>query len=231
MAAKIASKDAPMTLGRRQILEQVRIPFHVPPLEMIFSPSILEVLDKQHLRAFVDSLLSKLSHEYPMHDTPSPSFWKLSINGTEEDLENWDPNRLNPDIPILIVSNIGKHLVSITTAPTTRIGSSQALVHEMKSFRLHPGAVFELQGSSHLLLVLRCQTRVKISNRKRGIDETIHTMLVPADYTAAQVSKLVRASCVNGVFEDPKPKDLQADNRSVSELGWKHGTILRLELW
>jgi hypothetical protein len=180
---------------------------------------------------FVDNLLSKLNHEYPTHDTPSPGIWKLMINDVEQDLNKWDPQNLKPDAPILIVPRIEKSLVPITTTPTTQKGNEWAWAYEMRSFRLPADVVFELEGDSHLLLVLRCQTKYRVSNRRTKIIETIHRILVPADYAVAEVLKLVRARTVSGVFEEPSPNDLRNDNRSASELGWKHGTILRLELW
>jgi hypothetical protein len=246
-----ASKDAPMILGRRQVLEQIRIQFHVAPHEMIFSAALTDILDKkvtllqttiplsfitvlitiQQLSVFVDNLLLKLNHEFPIlvHDTPSPCFWKLTINDLEKDLSNWNPHDLNPDTPILVVSNVDKFVGPITT--TARSGTSWAWAHEMRSFGLQADGVFELQGKSHLVLVLRGQTKVQLPNKKRGIDETVHRIFVPADYTVAQVVKLVRASIVGGVFEEPNLNNLRKESRSAREFGWKDGTTLRLELW
>lgn len=47
MALNIASKDPPMTLGRRQALQQVRIPLRVLPHEIVFMPKVGDVLSKQ----------------------------------------------------------------------------------------------------------------------------------------------------------------------------------------
>lgn len=47
MAVNIASKDPPMTLGRRQALQQVCIPLRVLPHETVFMPKVGDVLSKQ----------------------------------------------------------------------------------------------------------------------------------------------------------------------------------------
>ncbi|TAQ84806.1 hypothetical protein B7494_g6866 [Chlorociboria aeruginascens] len=169
----------PMTLGRWQILEQIRILFYVAPHEMIFSVAIIDVLDKQ-------SLL-KLNHKHPIYDTPSPGCWKLTINDLEVDLSKWNPHGLNPATPILVVPNIDKSLGHITT--TTRSGRQVTFT--------------------------ACSTLI----------------LVAANYAVAEIVKLVRATAVSGVFEEPNVDDLRKESRSVSELGWKDGTTLRLELW
>jgi hypothetical protein len=49
MAVNVASKDPPMALGRRLALQQIRIAFRVPPHDIVFSPTIEEVLNKQVL--------------------------------------------------------------------------------------------------------------------------------------------------------------------------------------
>ncbi|KAI9830638.1 MAG: hypothetical protein M1819_005448 [Sarea resinae] len=177
------------------------------------------------------NLLSKLNHEYPILDTPSPGFWKMKKNGIEEDLNEWNPHQLDSDKPLLIISNVEKSLVPIEFIRPTQDGRPWAWAHEMRSFQLPSHVVFELQGDSHMLLVLRCQIKVKLSKKQRKIHETSHSILVPAEYGVAEVLALVRASAVSGVFEEPNPNDLRKDNRSARELGWKHGTTLRLEMW
>jgi len=58
------------------------------------------------------------------------------------------------------------------------------------------------------------------------------SMLVPAE---SKVVDLVEAfkgiGEVTGVFEIPATNDIQTtDTRTVADLGWKHGTELRLEM-
>jgi hypothetical protein len=152
-------------------------------------------------------------------------------NNIEEDLNKWNPHNLKRDMPMIIVSNIETSLEPITTTPSTRNTSSWAWAKETRSFGLPADVAFELQGGSHLLLVLRCQTKVKISNRQKRNEETVHNIWIPANYGISEVMKLVRASSINSVYDESNQNDLQMDKRSARELGWKHGTTLRLELW
>jgi hypothetical protein len=62
------------------------------------------------------------------------------------------------------------------------------------------GDSFLLQGDTRALLVLHCQTRVKISNKKRRVHETYHSVLVPVGDT---VLGLIRNSPINGIYHDP----------------------------
>ncbi len=180
---------------------------------------------------FVDGILSTLSHEFPTINSPRPGSWKLTRNDNEEDLGKWNPYHLDPNTPIFVSSNAENHLAPITSTFASRPASSWTWAPETKAFKLLTRDVFTLDGDSHLQLVLRCQTKAKISKKQRRIDETIHSVLVPADYRVADVLRAMRTSAVNGVFEEPHADDLRLDHRSASELGWKHGTTLRLELW
>jgi hypothetical protein len=47
MARRVASSDPPMTLARRQELQETRIPFRVIPHGMVFTPSLEEIWTKE----------------------------------------------------------------------------------------------------------------------------------------------------------------------------------------
>ena len=47
MAMNVASADPPMTLGRRQELQQICIPLRVLPHEILFTPSVGDILNKE----------------------------------------------------------------------------------------------------------------------------------------------------------------------------------------
>lgn len=99
----------------------------------------------------------------------------------------------------------------------------------MRSIKLPVRNAFLLESNTHVLLVLRCQTKVK-KNKKRTV-ETNHEVLVPMEYTMSEMLLLIRASAINGVYQEPYEDNLRHDPRSVSQFGWTNGTVLRLELW
>lgn len=101
----------------------------------------------------------------------------------------------------------------------------------MMSVRFPDRDAFLLEGYNHVLVVLRCQTKHRISKKKATIEETSHTMFIPVTYTVQDLLRLIQASNVCGVFLEPNKDNLRLSGSSASELGWKHGTVLRLELW
>jgi hypothetical protein len=108
-------------------------------------------------------------------------------------------------------------------------GSSPSL---MKSIQLPSQEIFEIRGT-HLLLVIHYSVRVKVSNKKTILEEKRKSILVPADL---KVVNLVKAFKVVGnvkkVFEIPDSlSNIETkDTRTVTDLGWRHGTELRLEM-
>ncbi|KFZ17967.1 hypothetical protein V502_04339 [Pseudogymnoascus sp. VKM F-4520 (FW-2644)] len=230
MALNVASKDPPMTLGRRQALQQACIPLRVLPHEIVFMPRVGDILNKQQLCVFVDDILTKLAKEFPTINTPKPGAWKLTGINEGEDLNKWNPNNLDFDTP-LFISSSAETYPSITPTAATRQSGSWAWGDGMKSIKLPLRSVFLLEGDTHVLLVLCCQTKVKVAKKKKRTEETNHEVLVPVEYTISEILLLIRAGAVNGVYHEPYEDDLRHDQRSVRQLGWTSGTVLRLELW
>lgn len=101
----------------------------------------------------------------------------------------------------------------------------------MTSVHFSDRDAFVLEGYNHVLVVLRCQTKLKISNKKKRIEETSHTVFILTTYTVQDLLRLIRASNVCSVFVESHEDNLRWSGSSASELGWQHGTVLRLELW
>ncbi|OBU00622.1 hypothetical protein VE01_01261 [Pseudogymnoascus verrucosus] len=104
MASNIASADPPMALGRRQELQQLRIPFRVLPHEILFTPRLGNIMSKQQLCNYVDGLLDELAHQYPTTVSPQPGVWKLVRDNVDVDLDKWDPSSLELDKALFITS-------------------------------------------------------------------------------------------------------------------------------
>jgi hypothetical protein len=184
----------------------------------------------QKLVAFVDGLLLKLSAELPAANSPTPGGWKLTRNGSEEDLSKWKPSTLDTKTPIFIISGVQDHLPLVRTTFAAQ-SETWAWARQTKSFILPLGAAFLLQSDTHILVSLLCQTRVKVFGKKKKIHESRHSVLIPIGYTVSDVLGLIRSSSICGIYQEPHEDNLRLDRRSVGELGWTNGTVLRLELW
>lgn len=177
----------------------------------------------------MDGLLEELAHQYPTTASPQPGVWKLVRDNADLDLDKWDPCSLGVDKALFITSSIisSRAIVASTTAT---LKGSWTWVNGMMSVHFPDSDAFVLEGYSHVLLVLRCQTKLK-SKKKKGIEETSHTVIIPTTYTVQDLLRLIQASKVSGVFEESHEDNLRSSRSSASELGWQHGTVLRLELW
>ena len=156
--------------------------------------------------------------------------WKLVRANADVDLDSWDPSSLELDKPLFIASNMKKSRAIIASTTATRNGS-WTWGDRMMSVRFPDQGAFVLEGYNHVLVILRCQTKSRISNKKKRIDETSHTIFIPMTYMVQDVLSLIQASNVCGVFLEPSEKILLWSGSSAGELGWKHGMSLRLELW
>ena len=183
----------------------------------------------QKLVAFVDGLLLKLSAELPAANSPTPGRWKLTRDGNEEDLSKWKPSTLNTKTPIFIISSVQDHLPLVRTTFAAQ-SKTWAWARQTKSFILPLGATFLLQSDTHILVSLRCQTKVKLSSKKKTTHESRHSVLIPMGYTVQDVLGLIRNSSICGIYQEPQEDNLRLDRRSAGELGWTNGTVLRLEL-
>lgn len=81
--------------------------------------------------------------------------------------------------------------------------------------------------------MVNCRVKVRVSNRKTKIEETSNTILIPADLKVVDLVKAFKViGNVSGIFEIPvSSSNIQTrDARTATDLGWRHGTELRLEM-
>ncbi|PVH86672.1 hypothetical protein DL98DRAFT_510711 [Cadophora sp. DSE1049] len=231
MATNVASKDSPMTLARREELQQHQISFHVPPHEIVFNTNAGELMTEQQLCHFVDNILSKLANEFPSVEGPRPGAWNLSTKDVEEDLRTWDPHKLAPGALIAIKSKLESYRPVITGSLAAEERSWE-WARGMRTFELPCQEAFLFELDSHVLLTLRCQTKVKVVGKaKKIIRETKHSILVPNSHAVSDVLALIRAKNVHGVYQEPDEENLRLDRRPAQDLGWTNSTTLKLELW
>jgi hypothetical protein len=163
---------------------------------------------------------------------PAAGCWGLK--GNEDsfiNLDGWDPQQRNLNVYKVIALPITSDPATLTPIHPqwATLGSQTSSV---KSIQLPSQEIFEIRGS-HLLVVVHCSVNVRISNRKRRMEKTQHRLLIPADLKAADLAKVFRVfGNVWGLFEIP---DLSGNiwtkgTQTASELGWKNGTELRLEM-
>jgi hypothetical protein len=75
--------------------------------------------------------------------------------------------------------------------------------------------------------------RVRVSNKKKKIKETRNNVLILADLKVVDLVKAFKdMGYVSGVFEIPDSSSniRTTDARTAMDLGWRHGTELRLEM-
>ena len=112
------------------------------------------------------------------------------------------------------------------------LGGGGSWPPRVKSIQLPSREVFEFRGP-HLLLVIHWRVKVRVSNRRTKIEETSNNILIPADLKVIDLIKAFKVGGnVSGFFEIPdSSRNIQTtDARTATELGWKHGTQLRLEI-
>ena len=181
-------------------------------------------------------MLLTLHHDSLLTEIPTTDCWGLE--GNEDgfmDLDSWDPRQTNQNVYKVIALPTMSDPTTLTPIyPQWAIlGGSLLRTSRVKFIQLPSQEVFEIRGS-HLLIVVHCQTKVRVSNRRTRIEETRHTILIPVDLKVVDlVKKFTVIGNVSGIFQIP---DLSSnirttDTRTAMELGWKHGTELRLEIW
>jgi hypothetical protein len=75
--------------------------------------------------------------------------------------------------------------------------------------------------------------RVRVSKKKTKIEETRNSVLILADLKVVDLVKAFKdISNISGVFEIPDYSSniRTTDARTAMDLGWRHGTELRLEI-
>ncbi|KAF5873439.1 uncharacterized protein Bfra_004899 [Botrytis fragariae] len=231
MASNVASIDPPMTFGQRQKMQQLRVNFHVPPHEILYTPILGDIMSRQQLCNFIDGLLKELIHQYPTTVSPQPGAWKLIKNDAELDLNFWEPWSIEPDTAMIVASSNAQIPFPIIDSSPTTNDASWTWSKKVLSVNFPEQNAFLLQHHDRVLVILRCQTKYRVSSKKRNICETNHTVFIPMTYTVQHVLELIQASYVSAVYSDHREDNLRSNGLTARELGWKHGTILRLELW
>jgi hypothetical protein len=87
----------------------------------------------------------------------------------------WDPCSLELDKPLFITSNIENSCAIIASTTATRNGS-WTWADGMLSVCFPVQGAFVFEGYNRVLVVLRCQTKFRVSNKKKRIEETSHTI-------------------------------------------------------
>ena len=137
----------------------------------------------------MDNLLAKFLHQYPTIVSPQPGAWKLVRADTDLDLERWDPCSLELDTVLFITSNM-KNSCPIIANTTATHNESWTWSDRIMSVRFPDRVAYVLEGNNRVLVVLRCQTKFRVSNKKKGIDETNHTIFIPVTHTVQDVLRL-----------------------------------------
>jgi hypothetical protein len=185
------------------------------------------------LKTFINHLLSTIHHDNPLMDIPNTDCWGLKSNEDGFiDLDCWDPRQSSQDVYKVVTLPIIGDPRTLAPIPPHWAILGGVLSAGIKSIQLPTREIFQI-GGSHLLLVIHCQYKVKVSKKKSRIEETKRSMLVPAGLKVVDlVEAFKRIGKVTGVFEIPATNDIQTnDTRTAADLGWKHGTELRLEMF
>jgi hypothetical protein len=178
--------------------------------------------------------LSTIHHDNSSTEIPNTDYWGLE--GNEDgfiNLDSWDPRQTSQDVYKVIA-------LPVTSGPgiLTPIRPQWAILGgglwplRVKSIQLPSREVFEIRGS-HLLLVIHYRVRVRVSKKKTKIEETRNSVFIPADLKVVDLVKAFKdMGNVSGVFEIPDSSSniRTTDARTATELGWRHGTELRLEM-
>jgi hypothetical protein len=165
---------------------------------------------------------------------PNADSWGLK--GNEDsfiDLDHWDPRQTSQDVYEVIALPVMGDLGSLTPVhPQWAILGGGLWPSRIKSIQLPWQEIFEIRGS-HLLLVIHYRVKVKISNRKTKIEETRNSVLIPADLKVVDLVKPFKVmGNISGIIEIPDSSSniRTTDTRTATDLGWRHGTELRLEM-
>jgi hypothetical protein len=98
------------------------------------------------------------------------------------DLDKWDPCSLELDKPLFITLNIENSYAIITSTTATRNGSWM-WADGMLSVCFLVQGVFVFEGYNRVLVVLCYQTKFRVLNKKKRIEEICHTIYIPMTYT------------------------------------------------
>ena len=186
------------------------------------------------MKAFINRLLLTIHHDNSSPEIPNTDCWGLEGNKDGFfDLDSWDPRHTSQEVYKVIALPVMSDPETLTPIyPQWAILGQGLWPSRIKSIQLPSREVFEIRGS-HLLLVIHYRVKVRVSNRKTKIEEIRNSILIPADLKVVDLVKAFKAvGNISGVFEIPEPSsNIQTrDTRTATDLGWRHGTELRLEM-
>ena len=185
----------------------------------------------------MDNILLNAQNNFPRKDLPEPGYWKLEDSQHKlVSLDKWNSYDADKMMYTVLPTLLPGHPVSdFPHLSQAFLGSgSWRRISDLRSFQLSPYQCLEVRGQSHLLIVIHCRGKVRLPNKKKRIEESRHEFLIA---TQTSISDLVAGlQTTNGtgtLFIVPETSNglKLTDNRIVAELGWAHGTELRLEMW
>jgi hypothetical protein len=149
-------------------------------------------------------------------------------------LDNWDPRKTILDVYKVVALPSPSDLTTLSPIypQWAALGGRSLQTSGVKSIQIPSQEVFEVRGS-HMLIVIHCQWRVRISNRRSRTEEKQHQILIPAGLKVMDLVKAFQASSyTNRLYETANSSSnlLATDTRTAEELGWRHGTELKLEM-
>ena len=161
-------------------------------------------------------------------------YWALEGNGDGFiDLDSWDPRQIRQDVYKVVALPASSDPGTLNPISTQwALPGGGLWPPRVKSIQLPSREIFEVRGS-HLLLVIHWRVKVRVSNRRRKIEESRNTILIPADLKVTDLIKAFNVGGnISGFFEIlDSPRNIRTtDTRTATDLGWKHGTELRLEI-
>jgi len=186
------------------------------------------------LKAFINHLLSTIHHNN-LTEILNTDCWGLE--GNEDgfiNLDNWDSRQASQEVYKMIVLPVINGLGTLTPIYPQWVILGGLWPSRVKFIQLPNREIFEIR-ELYLLLVIYYQMRLKGFKKKTRIEKTRNSILISTDLKVVDLMKVFKGiSNVSGFFEIPNSSSniRTTDTRTVTDLGWRHGTELRLEmLW
>ena len=242
-----------MTLKQRELLNEVELGFFIPPLKSIFRASATQVLTKSAsppsltssilirlklLEGFLNQLLLTIHQKDPLAEVPKARCWRLEDNDHGLiDLNSWNPRQADQEVYRVIALPVTEDSTMLNPIhPNWAVLGGGMRIPHIKSIQLPSQELFDIQGYSHILVVIHFRLRVKIAKKRHEIEESTNTILIPAELRAIDLVKALKGSRQTTEFSDiSDPSNIRMLNstkvQTAADLGWKHGTELRLEMF
>ncbi|KAI0126992.1 hypothetical protein BJ170DRAFT_425728 [Xylariales sp. AK1849] len=233
MGSRIASSSAPMTLQEREVLNKIQLGFLIPPLPSIFPATATQVLTTALLKAFISNLLSELRQDNYLRNIPDTDHWGLE--GNEDgflDLRSWNPRQTNQYIYKVIALPLMSDPKTLTPIHPEWAILGGCQPSRIKFLPLPNGEVFEI-GESHLVLVIHYRLKIRNFSKRTRVEEKKKHVVISADLQVVDLVQHFKSiGNLSETFELPNSasKLRTTDTRTAADLGWKHGTELRLEI-